>query len=100
MANKEETNGFVSFKFKDVPLVRCGKSIYYGDISEPYVIKMDIKSETKVQDLDIADRVSVQLMCTDQDVSAKKRIIKATEKSGLYLAIDIAEAWLNRMRSV
>ena len=36
-------------KFKDRPLVRSGKTVFYGDMSEKYVIKMEIKSTKKVK---------------------------------------------------
>ena len=51
--------------YKGKPLVRCGDTIYYGSMQDKYVIKMDIKSKKKVQDLEVADRVTIQLMYTD-----------------------------------
>ena len=82
--------------YKGKPLVRSGNIIYYGDMNDKYIIKMEIKSTKKVGENEIADKVSVQLMSTDSNISARKQIIKASEKSGLYLAIDIADAWLER----
>ena len=49
--------------------------------------------------MDIADRVSIQLMYTDASNRSRKQIVKSSEKSGLYLAMDIADAWLNRALS-
>lgn len=82
--------------YKGRPLVRCGDEIYYGNMKEPYVIRMNIKSKTNVNGLDVADKVSVQLMATDPELSPRKRILKASEKSNLYLAMDIADVWLER----
>ena len=39
---KANASKFPTYKGK--PLVRCGNTIYYGDMKDPYVIKMDIKS--------------------------------------------------------
>ena len=85
--------------YKGKPLVRCGDTIYYGSMKDKYVVKLEIKSKKRVQDMDIADRVSIQLMYTDASNRSRKQIVKSSEKSGLYLAMDIADAWLNRALS-
>jgi hypothetical protein len=82
--------------YKGKPLVRCGDVLYYGSMKDKYVIKMEIKSKKKVNDLDVADKVSIQLMRTDPTTLNRKQIIKTSEKEGLYLAMDIADAWLTR----
>lgn len=84
------------FTYKNRPLVRCGDVIYYGSMTDKYVIKMEIKSKKKQLDLEVADQVTIQLMSTDPNLRARKRIIKTSEKNGLYLALDIADAWLDR----
>ncbi len=91
---KANTEIFPAYKGK--PLVRCGNTIYYGDMKDPYVIKMDIKSTKIVAEQEIADEVSIQLMRTDMDISPKKQVVKTSKKNGLYLAMDISEAWLER----
>ncbi|MDD5952090.1 MAG: hypothetical protein PUC32_00335 [Oscillospiraceae bacterium] len=82
--------------YKDKPLVRCGNVIYYGSMKDPYVIKMTIKSEKTVGKEEVADKITVQLLSTDTSLSVRKQIVKTSEKNGLYLAMDIAEAWLER----
>lgn len=82
--------------YKGKPLVRCGDVIYYGSMKDKYVIKMEIKSKKKVQDLEVADKVSIQLMYTDPSIRSRKQIVKTSEKPGLYLAMDIADVWLSR----
>ncbi len=93
MANKE------FFTYKGRPLVRCGDELYYGSMAERFVIRMQIKSKKTVGDLEIADKVAIQLMCTDPDLSPRKQLIKSSEKTGLFLAIDIADIWLERALS-
>lgn len=92
--NTESATQFPTYKGK--PLMRCGDVIYYGSMKDKYVVKLEIKSKKKVQDMDVADRVSIQLMYTDQNIRARKQIVKSSEKNGLYLAMDIADAWLSR----
>ena len=91
MADKKE---FMTYKGK--PLVRCGNELYYGSMDEPYVIHLVVKSTKDVNGLKIADKVAIQLMATDPDLSPRKQIVKFSEKAGLFLAMDIAEAWLRK----
>lgn len=82
--------------YKDKPLVRSGDVLYYGDMSDKFVVRLQIKSKKTVGDMEVADKVAVALMSTDPDISPRKQVIKTSEKSGLYLALDIAEIWLKR----
>jgi len=91
MAEKKKAK-FLSYKGK--PLVRCGNTIYYGNMNDPYVVLLQIVSSKKVNDLDVADKVTVQLLSTDPDARPKDRIIKKSEKKGLYQAMDIGSIWL------
>lgn len=82
--------------YKGKPLVRCGDVLYYGSMTDRYVVRLEIKSKKKVKDIDVADRVSIQLMLTDQTVRDRKQIVRTSEKNGLYLAMDLADVWLTR----
>jgi hypothetical protein len=90
----KEKSKFLTYKGK--PLVRNGKTIYYGNSDEPYVIMMQILATKPVGDVEVASKVSVQLINTDPNVSPRERIVKSSEKKGLYAAMDIAEVWLTR----
>ena len=79
--------------------MRHDSIIYYGSMSDRYIIMMQILETKKVKDLDVATRVSVQLQQTSPSVRPKDRVVKKTEKNGLYTALDIAEIWLNRALS-
>lgn len=85
--------------YKNRPLVRSGNTIFYGNMSDKFVIKMDIKSSKKQDNLDIADKVAVSLVHTDDNMSPKDRVIKSSEKSGLYEALDLGAIWLERALS-
>lgn len=89
-----EKSKFLTYKGK--PLVRNGNTLYYGDASEKYVIMMQILATKPVGDVEVASKVSIQLINTDPDVSMREKIVKSSEKKGLYAALDIAEVWLSR----
>ena len=59
-------------------------------------VKLQIKDKKPLKDIKLATSVSVQLISTDPDLSARKKIVKTSEKESLYLAMDIAEIWLSR----
>ena len=82
--------------YKGRPLVRCGDELYYGNMSEHFVIRLQIKTKTEVGSIQVADKVIVQLLATDPDLSPRKQLVKSSEKQGLYLAMDIADIWLER----
>ena len=82
--------------YKGRPLVRKDDVLYYGDMGEKYVIMLQILTTTKIGDAEVGDKISVQLMLTDPDVRAKDKIVKKSEKNGLYNAMDIGAIWLER----
>ena len=87
-------NTFLTYKGK--PLVRSGDTVYYGDMADKYVIMMKVLTTKKVGGMKVADKVSVELVYSDQDVKAKDRTVKKSEKNGLYNAMDIGAVWLER----
>ena len=91
---EEKSNKFLMYK--DKPLVRCGNTIYYGDMNDDYVVMLQVMSTDKHNDIDISGRVLIQLLSTDPDKRPKERIVKKSEKVGLYNATDIGAIWLQR----
>lgn len=85
--------------YRGKPLVRCGDTLYYGNMYDSHVVKLDIKSKKKIDGLEVANKVSIQLMATDPTLDPQKMIEKTSEKDGLYLALDIADVWLTRRLS-
>ena len=82
--------------YKGRPLVRSGNTLYYGDMSEKCVIVMQVLTTKTVGDMDVADKIQIQLMLTDPEVRMKDRLLKKSEKNGLYNAMDIGSIWLER----
>ena len=82
--------------YKDHPLVRSGDTLYYGSMADKFIVMLKVLSSKKVNDLEVADKVSVQLMHTDDDMRPKDRIVKSGEREGLYEAVDLGAIWLER----
>lgn len=83
--------------YKDKPLVRSGNTIYYGDMSEKFVIKMEILTSHAENGLDVADKVKVMLIKNDAKESGT--VVKTTEKDGLSEAMNFGLVWLERALS-
>ena len=92
----EKTEGLV---YRKRPLRRVGKMIYYGSMAEKYIIMLQVMASQKLDDLDVATKVSVQLQLTDPDLKSRDRVVKKTEKDSLYAAMDVASVWLERALS-
>lgn len=82
--------------YKGRPLVRNGNTLYYGNMSDKCVVMLQIVSTKQFKDMELADKVTIQLLSTDPDIRAKDRILKKSEKHGLYNAMDIGSIWLER----
>lgn len=83
-------------EYKGKPLVRCGKTIYYGNMDDPYVVCINIQGSSEFKDIQLSEKVVIQLLNTDPDVSPKDKIVKKSEKTGLFNALDLGAVWLER----
>lgn len=93
MAEKKDT--FLTYKGK--PLVRSGKTIYYGNMSDPYVACFTVQSEKELKDITLSEKVLIQIINTDPDIiNPKEKVIKKSEKIGLFNALDLGAVWLER----
>jgi hypothetical protein len=82
--------------YKGKPLVRSGDTIYYGNSEEKYIVMIKVNSSKDVGGIQVAEKVTVQLLLSDQDLKMKDRIVKSSDKAGLYAAMDIGAIWLER----
>ena len=97
MADKGDKQPFLMYKGR--PLVRSGNTLYYGSMAEEYVVMMHILTTTDANDMKMAQKIQIQLLSTDPDAPMQERVIKKSEKVGLYNAMDIASIWLDRALS-
>lgn len=85
--------------FRGKPLVRSGNVLYYGNPAESCIAMLQVLTNKEWKDITLADRVSVQILSTDESLHTSRRILKRTEKNGLYPALNIASIWLERTLS-
>ena len=83
-------------EYKGHPLRRKDNMIYFGSMSDKYIILLQILDSKTVKDMDVATKVSVQLQLTDPEIKSRDRIVKKSEKESLYAAMDVASVWLDR----
>ncbi len=83
-------------EYKGKPLVRNGNTIYYGSMTDPYVICLNILDSEDLKDIKVSGKVAIQLLDTDPNVSLKDKVVKKSEKQGLYNALDLGAVWLER----
>ena len=82
--------------YKGRPLVRCKNQIYYGSMSDPFVVFMQILSTKEENGVQVADRVHLALMSTDPEKPLAERMIRQSDKNGLFNALDISSLWLDK----
>jgi arginyl-tRNA synthetase len=83
-------------EYKGRPLRRKDNLIYYGSMSDKYIIMLQVTETKKVGELDVPSRVVVQLQFTDPNLKSRDRVVKKSEKTSLYEAVDVAAVWLER----
>ena len=82
-----ENGEFLGYKGK--PLVRCGDTIYYGKMTDPYVVMLQVLETEQSHEMQMAKRVSLHLMKTDPNCNPLERIVK----KGLELHVPYELTW-------
>ncbi len=79
--------------YNGTPIIRCGNRIYYGNLEDKLILVLDITKTMKVNGLEVADEVLVQVMDNTGELGEGQVFRKATREN-LYKALDIGEWWL------
>lgn len=89
----------IPLEYKGRPLRRKDGFIYYGSMSDPYIVMIQVLEKNRTTELETATRLSVQLQVTDPTVKGRAAIVKRSDKDSLYSALDISSIWLERALS-
>ena len=92
MADMEKSG----LSYRGRPLIRKDDTLYYGSMSDKYIIMLQIQDKKTVEGAEIATKVSVYLQQTNENIRPKERIVRKSEKPGLYEALDVGAVWLER----
>ena len=82
--------------YKGHPLMRKDNIVYYGSMADSHIVMLQILETKKVGETDVASKVSIQLQLTDPSARSRDRVVKKSEKDGLYTALDLGHVWLER----
>ena len=78
--------------YKNRPLVREGDTICYGDMSEKYILIMEIFGYKEENGVRVPDTVLVQVVESED----QNKIVRQGEKKGLYEAFGYGLIWLEQ----
>lgn len=91
MAEKTQT-----LLYKGHPLRRKGNLLYYGSMADKYIVMMQVTGIAREGDMEIANKVHLQLQLTDPDLKSRDRVVKKSDLPDLFSAIDMGSTWLMR----
>ncbi len=75
------------------PIIRCGNRIYYGNLEDKLILVLDIIESKKVNDIDVSQKILVQVMDNTGELG-KGQVFRKATRDNLYKALDIGEWWL------
>lgn len=78
--------------YKNRPLVREGDTICYGDMSEKYILIMEIFSYKDENGIKVPDTILIQVVESED----QNKIIRQGQKNGLYEAFGYGLIWLEQ----
>lgn len=82
--------------YRGRPLLRCGDQIYYGNMTDKYIILLHILATKKAGEREIPSKVRAELLYTDPDIKGKNKIVKSADRDTLAEALDLSSVWLER----
>lgn len=80
--------------YREKPLLRDGNTLYFGDFSENFIVRFTILESEKVNDLDMAKKVVIELLEKNGDDISTAKLTKKAERTSMWAALDIGIYWL------
>ena len=92
MAAEKAIVGGKYLEYKGKPLVREGDTICYGEMTDKYVLILEIMSYKVVDGVSVPDDIFIQIINPQNSADIKNQ----GSKKGLYDAMGIGLVWLER----
>lgn len=83
--------------YREKPLLRDGNTLYYGDFKENFIVRFTVLESEKVNDLDMAKKVMIELLEKSGDDISTAKLTKKAERNSMWAALDIGIYWLEDM---
>ena len=80
--------------YKGRPLVRCGNDIYYGNMTDAYIVYLQILTTKKENRIAVADEGHTSLLSTADSKPLPQRIVRQANKVGLFNALSFGDIML------
>lgn len=80
--------------YKGRPLARCGNDIYYGSMKDPYIVYLQVLSNREENGVQLADKVHLVLLSTDDSKPLPERIVRQANRVGLFNALSFGDIML------
>lgn len=80
--------------YKGRPLVRCGNDIYYGSMDDGYIVYLQVLSNRTENGVEVADKVHLVLLSTDESKPLPERIVRQANRVGLFNALSFGDIML------
>ena len=94
MAEKRKPDKGMSYNGNQ--LVRCGNVLYLGDLNASHFAMMQIIASDKLQDLEVPQKVAVQIIANNPALPPKDKVIKRAMKDDFYSAVTVAHVGLQQ----
>ena len=94
MASKSANKESKILMYKGKPMFRKDNVIYYGNPEDKYIVVMTEKNYEEINGVKVATSVNVALSTNETKGKGKEKIIKQSDREGIYDALDFGEYWL------
>ena len=78
-----------SLIYRGKPLIRDGNVLYFGDFNENFITRFTILDSEKVNDLDMAREITIELLEKHGSDISTAKLTKKAERTSMWAALDI-----------
>ncbi len=80
--------------YRGKPILRDGKTLYYGDFNDNFIVRFTIVETKKINKMEVATKVNIELLEKNGDSIENAKLTKKAERTSLWAALDVGVYWL------